>query len=63
MTIVVTGAAGFIGSNFVLNWLTHSKEKVIALDKLTYAGIWRILKSVESNPNYVLSRVTSAIQH
>ncbi len=38
MTIVVTGAAGFIGSNFVLNWLTHSKEKVIALDKLTYAG-------------------------
>ena len=52
MTIVVTGAAGFIGSNFVLNWLTHSKEKVIALDKLTYAGNLENLKSVESNPNY-----------
>ena len=52
MTIVVTGAAGFIGSNFVLNWLTHSKEKVIALDKLTYAGNLENLKSVVSNPNY-----------
>ena len=52
MTIVVTGAAGFIGSNFVLNWLTHSKEKVIALDKLTYAGNLENLKSVEANANY-----------
>ena len=38
MSILVTGAAGFIGSNFVLNWLEKNKEKVIALDKLTYAG-------------------------
>jgi dTDP-glucose 4,6-dehydratase len=53
MTIVVTGAAGFIGSNFVLNWLTHSKEKVIALDKLTYAGNLENLQSVENNPNYL----------
>ena len=53
MTIVVTGAAGFIGSNFVLNWLTHSKEKVIALDKLTYAGNLENLQSVEDNPNYL----------
>ena len=52
MTIVVTGAAGFIGSNFVLNWLTYSKEKVIALDKLTYAGNLENLKSVEANTNY-----------
>ena len=52
MTIVVTGAAGFIGSNFVLNWLTHSEEKVIALDKLTYAGNLENLKSVEANTNY-----------
>jgi dTDP-glucose 4,6-dehydratase len=52
MTIVVTGAAGFIGSNFVLNWLTSSKEKVIALDKLTYAGNLENLKSVEANANY-----------
>jgi len=52
MSIVVTGAAGFIGSNFVLNWLTHSEEKVIALDKLTYAGNLENLKSVEANTNY-----------
>ena len=52
MTIVVTGAAGFIGSNFVLNWLGKNKEKVIALDKLTYAGNLENLKSVENNPNY-----------
>ncbi len=53
MTIVVTGAAGFIGSNFVLNWLTRSDEKVIALDKLTYAGNLENLQSVENNPNYL----------
>ena len=53
MSILVTGAAGFIGSNFVLNWLAHNNEKVIALDKLTYAGNLDNLKSVESNPNYV----------
>ena len=53
MSIVVTGAAGFIGSNFVLNWLKNNNEKVIALDKLTYAGNLENLKSVETNPNYV----------
>ena len=52
MSILVTGAAGFIGSNFVLNWLAHNNEKVIALDKLTYAGNLENLKSVESNTNY-----------
>ena len=38
MTILVTGGAGFIGSNFVLDWLRVSNEPVINLDKLTYAG-------------------------
>lgn len=52
MSIIVTGAAGFIGSNFVLNWLDHNTEKVIALDKLTYAGNLENLKSVETNSNY-----------
>jgi len=52
MTILVTGGAGFIGSNFVLNWLKKSDEKVIALDKLTYAGNLENLKSVEANKNY-----------
>ena len=52
MTIIVTGAAGFIGSNFVLNWFEHRDEKVVALDKLTYAGNLENLKSVETNKNY-----------
>lgn len=38
MSIIVTGGAGFIGSNFVLDWLARSDEPVITLDKLTYAG-------------------------
>lgn len=53
MSIIITGAAGFIGSNFVLNWLANNHEKVIALDKLTYAGNLENLKTVESNPSYV----------
>ena len=52
MTIIVTGAAGFIGSNYVLNWISEKNEKVIALDKLTYAGNLENLKSVENHPNY-----------
>ena len=36
--ILVTGGAGFIGANFVLDWLGQSDEPVINLDKLTYAG-------------------------
>ncbi len=38
MTILVTGGAGFIGSNFVLDWLAQSDEMVVTLDALTYAG-------------------------
>lgn len=53
MSILVTGGAGFIGSNFVLNWLENDKEKVIVFDKLTYAGNLENLKAVESNSNYV----------
>ncbi|HSV79258.1 MAG TPA: NAD-dependent epimerase/dehydratase family protein, partial [Ramlibacter sp.] len=36
--ILVTGGAGFIGSNFVLDWLAAGGEGVVNLDKLTYAG-------------------------
>ena len=36
--ILVTGGAGFIGSNFILDWLAQSDEAIINLDKLTYAG-------------------------
>lgn len=38
MSVFVTGGAGFIGSNFVLDWLDQSDEPVINLDALTYAG-------------------------
>ena len=52
MTVILTGSAGFIGSNFVLNWLKYNNVKIIALDKLTYAGNLENLKSVASNPNF-----------
>jgi len=52
MSILITGAAGFIGSNFLLNWLEKNKEKVVALDKLTYTGNLENLKSVEKKSNY-----------
>ena len=53
MTILVTGSAGFIGSNFVLDWLAESNEKVISLDKLTYAGNRQNLVSLEGDDRHV----------
>ena len=52
MTILVTGGAGFIGSNFVLNWLAASDEPVINLDKLTYAGNRQNLASLEKDDRH-----------
>ena len=52
MSILVTGAAGFIGSNFVLDWFNHSDEDVISLDLLTYAGNLENLASIESNTHH-----------
>lgn len=52
-TYLVTGGAGFIGSNFVIYMLEKYKDiKIINFDKLTYAGNLENLKSVENNPNY-----------
>jgi dTDP-glucose 4,6-dehydratase len=51
--ILVTGGAGFIGSNFVLDWLGQSSEQVINLDKLTYAGNLQNLASLEGNPGHI----------
>ena len=52
MTILVTGAAGFIGSNFVLDWLSQPKEDVVSLDLLTYAGNLQNLSSLDNNPHH-----------
>jgi dTDP-glucose 4,6-dehydratase len=50
--ILVTGAAGFIGANFVLDWLAQSNEPVVNLDKLTYAGNLETLASLKNNTNH-----------
>lgn len=51
--ILVTGGAGFIGSNFVLDWLAQSDEKIVNLDKLTYAGNLKNLSSLEKDSRHV----------
>ena len=51
--ILVTGGAGFIGGNFVLDWLAGTDEPVVNLDKLTYAGNLQTLASLKDNPNHV----------
>ena len=51
--ILVTGGAGFIGANFVLDWLAHSDEPVLTFDKLTYAGNLENLALVENDPRHV----------
>jgi len=56
MTILVTGGAGFIGSNFVLDWLAQSDESIINLDKLTYAGNLRNLASLNTDARHVFER-------
>ncbi|MGD0213404.1 MAG: dTDP-glucose 4,6-dehydratase [Terriglobales bacterium] len=50
--ILVTGGAGFIGSNFVLQWIAHESASVVNLDKLTYAGNPRNVESVAEHPGY-----------
>jgi dTDP-glucose 4,6-dehydratase len=51
--ILVTGAAGFIGANFVLDWVAQSQEPVVNLDKLTYAGNPENLASLQGNPGHI----------
>ncbi len=56
MTILVTGGAGFIGSNFILNWLGSRSEKIVNLDKLTYAGNLENLSDVANCEQYEFIR-------
>jgi len=53
MKLLITGGAGFIGSNFIHYWLSeHPEDFIINLDKLTYAGNLENLQNIEANPNY-----------
>jgi dTDP-glucose 4,6-dehydratase len=55
-SILVTGGAGFIGSNFVLDWIRKEPGDVINLDKLTYAGNLGNLASLENEPRHIFVR-------
>ena len=53
MKLLVTGGAGFIGSNFILYWMeNYPQDQIVNLDNLTYAGNLENLKKIEKNPNY-----------
>ncbi len=54
--ILVTGSAGFIGANFVLDWFAQHDEGVVSLDKLTYAGNLENLASLQDDPRHIFVR-------
>src|SRR5665647_1320014 len=57
MKILITGGAGFIGSNFILHMMnSHPEIEIINLDVLTYAGNLNNLKGVDKNPRYTFIR-------
>ncbi|MDR2613788.1 MAG: dTDP-glucose 4,6-dehydratase, partial [Candidatus Accumulibacter sp.] len=56
MTVLVTGGAGFIGSNFVIDWLEERDEPVINLDKLSYAGNLENLAGLKGDPRHAFIR-------
>lgn len=56
MTILVTGGAGFIGSNFVLDWLRSTDEPVVNLDALTYAGNLHNLESLRGDVRHIFAK-------
>ena len=53
MNVLVTGGAGFIGSNFIIEWLNLNDQKIINLDKLTYAGNLQNLDKINNHSNYI----------
>jgi dTDP-glucose 4,6-dehydratase len=55
-TVIVTGGAGFIGSNFVLDWMSAEPAQVVNLDKLTYAGNLRNLAALEGEARHLFVR-------
>ncbi len=61
--IIVTGGAGFIGSNFILDWLNSNNEPVINIDKLTYAGNLANLTSLTEDPRHVFIKADINDKH
>lgn len=55
-TILITGGAGFIGANFVSEWLAHEDEKIVNLDALTYAGNPMSLATAEADPRHIFMK-------
>jgi len=53
MTILVTGGAGFIGANYIMDWLRLTDERVVNVDKLTYAGNLESLESIFDDPHHI----------
>lgn len=53
MSIMVTGGAGFIGSNFILEWIENFEELIINIDKLTYAGNLQNLNNLQTCKNHI----------
>jgi dTDP-glucose 4,6-dehydratase len=53
--ILVTGGAGFIGANFVIDWLAESAEPILNIDKLTYAGNYGTLQALHHDPRHVFA--------
>lgn len=65
MKLLVTGGAGFIGSNFILYWIkNHPQDQIVNFDVLTYAGNLENLSSIADNPNYkfVKGDITNAVE-
>ena len=54
--IIVTGGAGFIGSNFILKWMSQSNEPILNIDCLSYAANLKNLKAIEDDKRYSFSR-------
>ena len=58
MTIIVTGGAGFIGANFVyLELEQHPEDRIVCIDKLTYAGNLETLSEALKNPNFRFEKI------
>lgn len=55
--IFVTGGAGFIGSNFILNWIKKNQGPIVNIDKLTYAGNLKNLESINDSKDYIFCKV------